>query len=262
MALRLRGFLEKQFCEWSVNRSLIVLSACALLGLTIECEPGRAQVTASHPPVISTSSQWTLDAPMLVSVNANGVPGNSFSLHANFSPDGTHLLFWSVSTNLVPGVPFGIEQLYMKDLTTGAVSLVSGDVNGVPGNDTSFNPNNSCQVLMFSPDGTKVVFESAATNLVLGGTNLNIQIFMKDITTGAVTLVSAGVNGVQGNDNSQNFAFSPDGTKVTFGSSATNLLARPTHPGDIFVKDLATGLVTLVSADANGAEGDGVSSLP
>jgi len=135
---------------------------------------------------------------MLASVNANGVPGNSFSLHPNFSPDGTHLLFWSVSTNLVPGVPFGIEQLYMKDLTTGSVSLVSGDVNGVPGNGASFNPNNSCQVLMFSPDGTKVVFESAASNLVLGGTNLNIQIFIKDITTGAVTLVSAGVNGVQG----------------------------------------------------------------
>src|SRR5882672_1897832 len=262
MASRLRCLLEKQFWDWSVNKSLIVLSVCALFGLTIECEPVRAQVTASHPPVISTSGQWTLDAPMLASVNANGVPGNSFSLHPNFSPDGTHLLFWSVSTNLVPGVPFGIEQLYMKDLTTGSVSLVSGDVNGVPGNGASFNPNNSCQVLMFSPDGTKVVFESAASNLVLGGTNLNIQIFIKDITTGAVTLVSAGVNGVQGNDSSQNFSFSPDGTKVTFGSSATNLLARPTHPSDIFVKDLATGVVTLVSADANGAEGDGVSSLP
>jgi uncharacterized repeat protein (TIGR01451 family) len=203
-----------------------------------------------------------LDVPTLVSTTANGVSGNSFSLHANFSPDGAHLLFWSGSSNLVPGAYNGFQQLYMKDLTTGVVSLVSGDVNGAPGNGASSNPSNSSQVFMFSPDGTKVVFESAATNLVLVGTNGNGQIFIKDVTTGAVTLVSANVNGVQGNNGSQNFSFSPDGTKVTFDSSATNLLPSPTQSSDIFVKDLTTGAVTLVSADGNGVEGNGASSFP
>jgi uncharacterized repeat protein (TIGR01451 family) len=262
MASRLRGLLGKQFCEWSVGKTFTILSACALLGLTIECQPARAQATASHPPVISTSSPWTLDAPVLASTTANGVSGNSFSMHANFSPDGTHLLFWSGSNNLVPGLGSGDEQLYMKDLTTGAVSLVSGDVNGAAGNGASSNPNNSSQILMFSPDGKKVVFQSIATNLVLSGTNGSRQIFVKDVTTGAVTLVSADVNGVQGNNDSQDFTFSADGTAVAFDSSATNFLPSPTHAGDIFVKNLATGAVTLVSADANRVEGNGVSSFP
>src|SRR5882672_3283248 len=262
MASRLRDLLEKQFCEWAVGKTLIVFSACALLGLTVECQPGRAQSSTSHPPVIATSTQWTLDAPKLVSTNASGVSGNSFSLHPNVSPDGTQLLFWSASNNLVLGAGNGNEQLYIKDLTTGAIALVSGDTSGAPGNNGSLNPNNSSQVLMFSKDGTRVTFESGATNLSLGATNGNMHIFVKDLTTGAVTLVSADANGIQGNNSSQNFSLSPDGTKVVFGSSATNLLANPTHTTHIFVKDLGTGAVTLVSTDGNGAEGDGVSSFP
>src|SRR5882672_3473837 len=166
MASRLRDLLEKQFCEWAVGKTLIVFSACALLGLTVECQPGRAQSSTSHPPVIATSTQWTLDAPKLVSTNASGVSGNSFSLHPNFSPDGTHLLFWSASNNLVLGAGNGNEQLYIKDLTTGAIALVSGDMSGAPGNNGSLNPNNSSQVLMFSKDGTRVAFESALPILV------------------------------------------------------------------------------------------------
>src|SRR5713101_638529 len=260
MASRLRRLAEERFGDWSIGRAVSVLVACVLLGLTVECQPGRAQSSTSHPPVIATSTQWALDAPKLASTNASGVSGNSFSLHPNFSPDGTHLLFWSASTNLVSGA--GNEQLYIKELTTGAIALVSGDTSGAPGNAASLNPNNSSQVLMFSKDGTRVAFESGATDLSLGATNGNMHIFVKVLTTGAVTLVSADANGIQGNNSSQNFSLSPDGTKVVFGSSATNLLANPTHTTHIFVKDLGTGAVTLVSTDGNGAEGDGASSFP
>ena len=262
MTSRLRGLVEERFGDWSIGRAVSVLVACALLGLTVDCQPGRAQSSTSHPPVIATSTQWTLDAPKLVSTNASGVSGDSFSLHPNLSPDGTHLLFWSASNNLVPGAGNGNEQLYIKGLTTGAIALVSGNTSGDPGNAASLNPNNSSQVLMFSPDGTRAAFESAATNLGLGATNGSMHIFVKDLTTGAVTLVSADANGIQGNNSSQNFSLSPDGTKVVFGSSATNLFANPTHTTHIFVKDLGTGAVTLVSTDGNGAEGDGVSSFP
>ena len=208
-----------------------------------------------------TATATNLGAPLLVSTNSNGVAGNGFSIHPNFSPDGTHLLFWSSSNNLVSS-NHGFEQLYIKDLTTGAVAFVSADAGGIAGNNASTNPNNSCQVRMFSPDGTKVVFESEATNLVAGGTNGNAHIFVKDLTTGTVTLESADANGVQGNGNSMDFAFSPDGTKVAFDTSSSNLLPTATHTQDIFVKDLTTGAVMLVSADASGAEGNGSSSWP
>jgi len=261
MALRLRRFLAKRFGTWPVGKALAVFSSAILLGLTVQCEFASSQTSSTDAPSTNTSI-LTFGSPALVSTKANGVAGNGSSFHPNFSPDGKHLLFWSNSTNFVSGLTNGNQQLYIKDLTTGVVALVSADVNGVEGNDVSINVNNSCQVLMFSPDGTKVVFESASVTLVPGGTNGNQQIFIKDLTTGAVTLVSADAKGIQGNGNSLAFTFSPDGTKVAFDSSSSNLLPGGTHTQDIFVKDLATGAITLVSADANGIEGNNVSSGP
>jgi len=262
MASRLTVFLEGAFGKSSARKSRLALTVCALFGLALASELGLAQSNTSHPPVISTSTSWTLDAPALASSNASGVPSNGFSMQGGFSPDGTHLLFWSRSTNVAPGAASGFSELYLKDLTTGAVSVVSSDANGVEGNNDSVNPNNSSQILMFSPDGTKVVFESAATNLIAAGANGHEQIFIKDLTTGAVTLVSVDANGNQGNANSMDFTFSPDGTKVAFDSASTNLIPGGTTGSQVFVKDLTTGAVTLASADPNGVAGNAASSFP
>jgi VCBS repeat-containing protein len=263
MALRLQRVLTGRLGKWSAARILAVISTCVLLALAIECELGWAQVqdSASHPPVINTT-QWSLGVPVMVSANASGVPGNGTSVHANFSPDGTHVLFYSNATNLVPGATNGQQQVYLKDLTSGAVQLVSADVNGKEASGMSAIPNNSVQVRMFSPDGAKVVFESNATNLVPGGTDGTMEIFVKDLTSGAVTLVSADVNGNQGDFGSTDFSFSPDGTKVVFDSTADNLMPGGSHGQQIFLKDLTTQAVTLVSADGNGNMANGLSGWP
>jgi VCBS repeat-containing protein len=262
MASRLSVFLQGAFGKSSARKSRLALTVCALFGLALASELGLAQSNTSHPPVISTSTSWTLDAPVLASSSASGVPSNGFSMQGGFSPDGTHLLFWSRSTNISPAATSGFSELYLKDLTTGQVSVVSTDANGVEGNNDSVNPNNSSQILMFSPDGTKVVFESAATNLIAAGANGHQHIFIKDLTTGAVTLVSMDANGIQGNGNSTDFTFSPDGTKVAFDSASTNLISGGTTGSQVFVKDLTTLAVTLVSADPNGIAGNGASSFP
>lgn len=261
MASRLTVFLEEAFGKHSRDKKLFAWVVCALLGLTLASELGKAQSNTPHPPVISTSTQWTLDVPILASSSASGVPSNGYSMQGGFSPDGTQLLFWSRSTNIVPGATSGFSELYLKDLATGAVSVVSTDGNGVEGNSDSSVPNNSGQILMFSPDGTQVVFESAATSLVVGA-NGHQQIFVKNLTTGAITIVSVDANGNQGNANSMNFTFSPDGTQVAFDSAATNLISGGTTGNQVFVKNLATGAVTLVSADPNGVLGNGASSYP
>jgi len=226
MASRLSVFLQGAFGKSSARKSHLALTVCALFGLALASELGLAQSNTSHPPVISTSTSWTLDAPVLASSSASGVPSNGFSMQGGFSPDGTHLLFWSRSTNISPAATSGFSELYLKDLTTGQVSVVSTDANGVEGNNDSVNPNNSSQILMFSPDGTKVVFESAATNLIAAGANGHQHIFIKDLTTGAVTLVSMDANGIQGNGNSTDFTFSPDGNYVyyvTYGATGSGV---------------------------------------
>src|SRR5215472_10679158 len=262
MASRLTVFLEEAFGKHSRGKKRFVWAVCGLLGLTLASELGKAQNNTSHPPVMSTSTQWTLDAPLLASSSASGVPSNGFSMQGGFSPDGTHLSFWSRSTNIVPGATSSFSELYLKDLKTGAVSIVSSDANGVEGNSDSSNPNNSSQILMFSPDGTRIVFESAATNLIPAGANGHQHIVIKDLMTGAVTIVSVDANGIQGNGNSMDFTFSPDGTTVAFDSASTNLTQGGTAGNQVFVKDLMTGAVTLVSTDSNGVAGNGASSFP
>jgi len=179
----------------------------------------------------------------LVSSGASG-PGNNGSASPVFSPDGTKMAFYSSASNLVPGTNEGVADVFVKDLNSGAVTLVSSGASG-PGNNASFNP-------VFSPDGTKVAFYSSASNLVPGDTNGADDIFVKDLNSGAVTLVSSGTNGL-GDSYSAGPVFSPDGTKVAFYSSASNLVPGDTNETyDIFVKDLNSGAITLVSSGANG----------
>jgi len=160
-----------------------------------------------------------------------------------------------ITANLAAGANNGNSEIYVKNLLTGAVTLVSTDANGVPGNGPSLLP-------MFSPDGSKVAFHSSSSNLT-PGTSGNSEVYVKDLAGGAITLISTDINGAAANSNDSMLAvFSPDGTKVAFESSATNLVPGGTSGQQVFVKDLLTGEVTLMSADTNGVQGNSPSSDP
>ncbi|XKM43552.1 PD40 domain-containing protein (plasmid) [Rhizobium ruizarguesonis] len=67
-----------------------------------------------------------------------------------------------------------------------------------------------------SPDGTKAVFTSSASNLVAGDGDGHSDIFLKNLVSGAVTIRSDAAG-------AGNASFTPDGSKVTFVSAANNL---------------------------------------
>ncbi|MBR0750398.1 PD40 domain-containing protein [Bradyrhizobium japonicum] len=194
----------------------------------------------------------------LVSTNASGVQGDSWSYQPVFSPDGTKLAFSSASDNLVPGDTNQAWDVFVKDLATGAVTRVSTSASGAQAD--GFQNSNP----IFSPDGTKVAFYSDADNLVPDDTDHLRDIFVKDLTTGAITLVGtspynggAGTNGGDQNGFTYAPSFSPDGTKIVFGST-TGFGAG----NDIYIKDLSTGTTTLVSVSASGVHGNGGSYDP
>ena len=198
----------------------------------------------------------------LASASAAGAIGDVGSLIGMFSPDGTKVVFASGAHNLVPG-DNGSDwwDIYVKDLTTGAVQLVSANAAGVQGGGTPFDANSFDPV--FSPDGTKVAFDSGAANLTPADTNAGYDVFIKDLSSGSVTLVSTTATGAGAHGPSFAPVFSPDGSKVAFVSNADNLVPGDTNGfRDIFVKDLATGAVTLVSADAAGNQAGNDSRLP
>lgn len=195
---------------------------------------------------------------------------------AVFSKDGGTLAFVSQAADLGPTDTNGAEDVYLRDLATGEVTLVSANAAGTDGGDQgSYGP-------VFSDDGTKVAFTSAAGDLaggdlaggdlaggdLAGGdTNGMYDVYVRDLTTGTTSLVSVNEHGTAaGSGSSFGASFGgADGTLVAFSSTADDLVAedvpRPPNGGDgsdVFVHDLRTGTTTLASVNAAGtASGNG-----
>ncbi|WNJ88632.1 Ig-like domain-containing protein [Bosea sp. 685] len=179
----------------------------------------------------------------IVSTSAAGVAGDRQSTHPVFSPDGKSVAFVSAADNLVPGDTNGATDIFIKNLATGEITRVSTNSAGAQtdlGAD-SYNP-------VFSPDGTKIAFMSKAGNLVPNDADVYVEIFMKDLVTGAVTMVSSDSAGIPAVPVDSMPVFSPDGTKVTFVTSIALTPDDSEHDLDLYSKDLGTGAVTRLSS--------------
>jgi Tol biopolymer transport system component len=191
----------------------------------------------------------------LVSKSSDGIQGNDESTYPSISADGRYVAFESIATNLVSGDTNGVD-VFVRDRQTGTATRVSKSSTGAEANGNSYSP-------AISADGRYVVFESAATNLVAGDTNVKNDIFVRDRNTGTTTRVSKSSAGVEANDISYYPVITADGRYVTFKSSATNLVSGDTNGvDDIFVRDRNTGTTTLVSRSSSGAQGDDASDIP
>jgi dipeptidyl aminopeptidase/acylaminoacyl peptidase len=159
------------------------------------------------------------------------------------SPDGGHIVFATAATNLSPTFG-GVLNIYRYDVASGAIDIVSRNAGGTAAD-------GNCLLPSASADGRFVVFESLASNLGPPGSGL--QIFRVDMTSGSVARASQSQSGTPGNDQSRFAAVSGDGRHVAFQSFADNLVAADNNArADIFVKDLDSGAVEVVSRDASG----------
>ena len=192
----------------------------------------------------------------LISTTSEDEPGNGESTKAVFSQDGTKFGFYSSATNFVSGSP-GTFQVFVKTISNGNVNLVSGFENvEKPFSATSFRAS-------FSPDGTKILFETTASNLIPNDVNMASDILIKDLITGEFTLVSSNDSGEQGDYSSAGASFSSDGTKVLFQSYAQNFgYSISSLVYNVYIKNLVNGAVTLVSQTASGEAGTGSSGGP
>jgi Tol biopolymer transport system component len=210
----------------------------------------------------------------LVSTNAAGTDSaNAASSAPVFSPDGDVVAFESYASDLGPpdtrancliftipgqGPVFGpCLDVYARDLGTGTTSMISVNAAGTNGGSAS-----ASRRPVFSPDGTSVAFESSAGDLVGPTAHFPYaELLLRDLTSGTTSLISAAPTGAPGNGESEAAVFSPDGTKVLFSSSSSNL--GPTHsidPGnvgldDLYIRDLATGTISQVTINAAGTDG-------
>src|SRR5262249_48315451 len=122
-----------------------------------------------------TDTHWTMDVYLrdlrtattsLVSVNAAGTDSGSARSgdegRVSFDPTGTRIAFASAAGALGPTDTNYITDVYVRDLRFGITTLVSANVAGTDAGD-SFSGQRS--PVSFSPDGTRVVYESYARTL-------------------------------------------------------------------------------------------------
>jgi len=185
------------------------------------------------------------------STDAGGTQADDFSSEPVISAGERYVAFVSRATNLGCGGTNGFDDIFRKDLYTGAIVCCSTDDMDCPSNGPSYGPP------AISADGRYVTFLSQATNLVDGDINGKSDIFRKDLQTGEIALCSTNAAGVQANDHSERPSMSDDGRYVAFGSPATNLVTPDTNGWyDNFRKDMVTGAVVLCSPGIGGEAND------
>jgi flagellin-like hook-associated protein FlgL len=173
-----------------------------------------------------------------VSTSSGGAQGDNNSFNPVFSRDGTKLLFASYSSNLVAEDTNATADLFVKDLISGTLTRVSTGTGGIQGNDRSLYGE-------FNSDGPKVVFQSFASNISTNDFNGVEDIFIKDLTGGAVTRVStaSGTSFAAGGA-SYGAAFSDDDKYITFSSDANNLTSYDLSPyTDVFRYNVSTQII-------------------
>jgi len=193
-----------------------------------------------------------------VSTEASGnqTLAGTYSSNGKVAGIGPWVLFSSTASNLVAGDTNGMEDLFAKNLDTGAIERISVAADGSQGNGDS----NRFSV---SSDGLAIAFEFYGNNLVPGDTNGQPDILLKDRSTGALTRVSISAAGVQADNGCNDPILSADGSTLAFSSSATNLVPGDTNgKRDTFVIYLGSGEVRRVSVREDGSEGNAESYAP
>ncbi len=186
---------------------------------------------------------------MLVSASAAGVPGDRAGDRPMVSGNGRYVTFDSASTNLVPGVNTWGLRVYRKDLTTGAIEVVSKTAAGAPSNEwTSFSwPDDT---------GNLVSFVSDATDLVATPTKAR-SVFLRNMSAGTTELISVGLNGAPNNGASSRGMITGDGRYAAFSSFATNITTTGGNGQEqVYLRDRVAKTTTLISVANGGGLGN------
>ena len=191
-----------------------------------------------------------------------GIAPDGWSNRPDIAANGSAIVFASSATNLVPGDLNGSHaDIYQLDRASNRIVRISVDSSGAQQQGASQSPS-------VSGDGRYVAFASMAP---LGGPRAGAApaanrqayptIYLRDTRTGRTTPVG-GPAGLP-DDSSTMPAVSADGRFVAFASRATNLTPRDRNKSsDVFLYEIETGALTLVSRAAGSGPANGTSLTP
>ena len=175
-----------------------------------------------------------------------GEPDES-SNKPRISADGTHVVFLSRATNLLPGPGVDTqEDVYVYDLVNSTLTRASVADDGSP-------PNDSCGEPTISADGRFVAYTTRAPNLLPAGLSgiSRQQIVLRDLESNTNELVSGapGHPAELPDGSSWSPSISGDGRYVAFRSFSRNLTNEVPAPpnGELYVRDRTSGTTSRVT---------------
>lgn len=236
-----------------------------------------------------------------VSQTAAGGDLDGASFLPAISADGRTIAFASTATNAIAGDGNGQTDVFVRKLSGGPIERVSVGEGGVEGegyssrpalskdgryvvfdtNSTAFgalDSSNPAVVLRdrkrattkfislgsipsVSDNGAIVAFQSQEA-LIPGDTNGANDVYVAQVKTLALTRISVGDDGAEGESHSQNPTISGNGRYVAFDSENGILAADTNRRTDVYVHDLKTHRAELVSVTPSGVASTGGSYYP
>ena len=247
----------------SVNLSGDIITNSTSLAPTIS-EDGRFVTFISDATDLVTNSisngfhiyrrDLVTSSAELMDVNLSGVGATKVwsELFPSMSADGRFVAFSAPDGNLVAADDNGFDDVFVRDTiaaTNEIISLRATVISPQSGNAAA-----SPGLLSISADGNRVAYTSLATNLVVGDTNRNADVFVWDYIGTTNQLVSVGMDSFSSRGGmSTSPQISADGRYVIFVSGATSLVANDTNGlFDVFLRDLDLQTTTRVSVMTNG----------
>ena len=178
----------------------------------------------------------------LVSMGLNATPADAAAGYkVSLSDGGEVIAFESAATNLVPGDTNDSEDVFTR--SSAGILRASVSSGGLQADGPSRNPS-------LSGDGQILVFESSATNLVLGDTNGAWDVFVHYRQTGETKRISLSSTGQQTGADCGDAQISRSGRYVTFQCDAALTPDDLNTYTDVYRHDLQTGQVQRVSVSA------------
>lgn len=186
---------------------------------------------------------------------ATGAAGDGESSLPAISADGRHVAFDSYANNLVADDAKTTQtDVFVRDLDSNVTELISraSGPAGAASTDISFEPS-------ISGNGQRVAFTSRGQLVAddVDESSFPQDVFVRDRPSATTILVSrkSGATGAPSEVESDEPAISAYGTSVAFASSA-KLTGEKYFDPRVFVRDLTTETVQLVSVGDEGKAGD------
>jgi Ca2+-binding RTX toxin-like protein len=246
-ATPIESVTERVFRKDLISGDIDIIPANANIQTASVSADGRFVAMASFPQLAPGGSGLTTDVyvkdfqtntVVRASTTAANVSGAFGVFGPKISDDGRHVGFVNSSTGLGAGL---VDQLVIKNLITGAISAVTAS--------TALHIGRGWEMdYQLSADARSVAFATSAP-LLPGDTDNGLDVYVKNMQTGAVTLASVAPDG-SNLTGAMSVDMSADGRFVTF-------LSGPSlrQPLGIYWRDMQTGEVRQIPALATNGPG-------